>query len=184
MISTNHVYIKLNKNAFEGRYADNFAVEDFSVFLNKKGIELCAMSSSNSKKVEGNAFFQDADEYIKNYVPTDDDIRGLISHRTMNIDEINLLLDVDTTKIEDPFLVEMINKYKKYHALPSVFLTRMLAPVVSQIPECKDFFEKDRQLKKLIDERYPLLKRCINDGNDAREIVFYINAKHKMEGNE
>jgi len=182
-----HKYVTLAGNTQKWLYVpvDQFSEEYRELdiyFRNQEEFRICALAHKALSMVQDDANFSPLKDWLDAYKADSAAINYAKRSVSINCDEINILDGING--IRDKFLTDMIAEYEKMHAslvsnsgkrtIPEVFLK-----VANELPEVKDFMEKDGQLQKLIKEKYALLLDFSRYSSYKEELVFYINAKYE-----
>ena len=168
----NYIYVEMDGNSLVKPVCD---LVELDYFVQSLGYRVCGVSGKYLKNLDSK--FIKLDDWLKAYLPTDNDIVYAMCRFAKNTSFID---DIKNAKgLQDLFLTKMIKKYE-FITNPSLkkSLPDMIFSLVKDHKSVLEFVAENKTLTERATNMYPLVKEVYSASRCLDEIVIYMNAKY------
>jgi hypothetical protein len=171
-----YLYVPLTDNAWPSEYSTETLRELSHYLFATHDKRICGVAERALKMVKGNANFSPLKTWLENYKANKTSIASVIS--TMAVNNAVVTKISSYKNIEDPFVLEMFEEYKGMKAAPAK-VPEIIKNKIQELPEVKEFKEKDGKFSTLMNDEYPLVGMVDSwRNNNVKELVLYMNLKY------
>lgn len=170
-----YLYVPMKGNSWTK--FDKNTLLSLNNFLEESGYKVCGISEKSIKVIQKDKNFQSLEGFLKDYVPTVQQLKAVKSFGALNRDIMGGLVYVEGVK--DSFLKKAIAEYASF-TKQDKYPPDILKDVIMKTKEYFAFSELDSKLKEEL-QKYPLLKAvgAWTIQKYAEDFKIYINAKSK-----